>query len=80
MLRTKLLAVLGLLLTLSSLLLGVRFWGYPRAVLMLQTGGFALALGLFFRIAGSRDREGEDKSDPIAGLYDMESLVRWHQR
>ncbi len=70
MLRTKLLAVSGLLLTLSSLLFGSRYWGYQRAVLMLQAGGFALVLGMFFRLAGTG---GGNRESPIAHLYDLES-------
>ncbi len=50
MLKTKILASLGLTLTLSSLILGSRILGYQRAVLSLQLGGLFLVLGGFFRL------------------------------
>ena len=73
---TKLLAFVGLLLTLSSLLLGVRFWGYQRAVILLQTGGLALALGLFFRITSGQRQTPARTVRGLAELYDMESFTR----
>lgn len=69
MLKTKLLAFSGLLLTLSSLLLGPQYWGYQKAIFLMQGGGFAFALGLFFRLTGGM---GESAS-PVGLLYDMES-------
>jgi hypothetical protein len=68
MLKTKIVAVLGLALTLSSLLLGSRTLGYSRAVLSLQLGGLFLVLGGFFRLFGSPDIQ-----DVLAGLYDLEA-------
>ena len=50
MLETRLAATIGLLLTISSILLGPQFWGYDTGVLMLQTGILALGLGLFLKI------------------------------
>ncbi len=50
MLKTKIVAFLGLTLTLSSLLLGSRTLGYQRAILSLQLGGLFLVLGGFFRL------------------------------
>jgi len=76
MLTTKLLAVVGLLFTMSSLLLGVRFWGYERAVILLQTGGLALILGLFFRITGGQGSTRARVVKALAELYDMESFTR----
>lgn len=76
MLRTKLLAVSGLLLTLSSLLLGTRYWGYQRAVVLLQAGGLSLVLGMFFRLSGSRGDTSEGLLGSITNLYDMESWPR----
>lgn len=75
MLKTKLLAVAGLFLTLSSLFLGVRFWGYERAVLVMQAGGFALSLGLFFRLTGSHEPERTGTAKALSELYDMESFT-----
>ncbi len=72
MLKTKLLALSGLILTLGSLLLGPRYWGYQRAILLMQGGGFAFALGLFFRLTGGR----EERLNPLSLLYDMESGFR----
>src|SRR5439155_542495 len=48
MLKTKIVAFLGLALTLSSLLMGSRTLGFQRAVLSLQLGGLLLVLGGFF--------------------------------
>ncbi len=68
MLRTKVLAASGLLLTLSSLLLGTRYWGYPRAVVMLQAGGLSLVLGMFYRVTGG---QRETKQSPGVGMKKM---------
>jgi hypothetical protein len=70
MLKTKIVAFLGLTLTLSSLLLGSRTLGYQRAVLSLQLGGLFLFLGGFFR---SFDHHGIH--DVLAGLYDLEATT-----
>ena len=70
MLRTKLVAFLGLALTLSSLLLGSRTLGYSRAVLSLQLGGLFLVIGGFFRLF---DNQGIQ--DVLAGLYDLEAQL-----
>ncbi len=72
MLKTKLLALSGLLLTLGSLLLGPGYWGYQKAVLLMQGGGLAFAFGLFFRLTGSEDQ----RMNPLSLLYDMESGFR----
>jgi len=68
MLKTKLVAFLGLTLTLSSLLLGSRILGYQRAVLSLQLGGLVLVLCGFFRLF---DNHGIH--DVLVGLYDLEA-------
>jgi hypothetical protein len=68
MLKTKLVAFLGLALTLSSLLLGSRVLGYQREVLSLQLGGLFLVLGGFFRLFDSHPLQ-----DALAGLYDLEA-------
>ncbi len=74
MLRTKVLSSSGLVLTLSSLLLGSRGLGYQRAVLMMQVGGLALVLALFFRLWGSNDSSNKlERAGPLGGLYDLES-------
>jgi len=70
MLKTKLVACLGLTLTLSSLLLGSRILGYQRAVLTLQLGGLFLVLGGFFRLF-----ENHPLQDALAGLYDLEATA-----
>ncbi|TMI19041.1 hypothetical protein E6H32_03280 [Candidatus Bathyarchaeota archaeon] len=70
MLKTKLVAFLGLALTLSSLLLGSRTLGYERAVLSLQLGGLFLVLGGFFRLF---DNNGIQ--DALAGLYNLEAAA-----
>ena len=70
MLRTKLVAFVGLALTLSSLLLGSRTLGYSRAVLSLQLGGLFLVMGGFFRLF---DNQGI--RDVLAGLYDLEAQL-----
>jgi hypothetical protein len=70
MLKTKLVAFLGLALTLSSLLLGSRILGYQRAVLSLQLGGLFLVLGGFFRLFDNHPLQ-----DPLAGLYDLEAAT-----
>jgi hypothetical protein len=70
MLRTKIIAFLGLALTLSSLLLGSRTLGYSRAVLSLQLGGLFLVLGGFFRLF---DNHGIHSV--LAGLYDLEATI-----
>jgi len=71
MLKTKIVAFLGLALTLSSLVLGSRTLGYQRAVLSLQLGGLFLVLGGFFRLF---DNHGNH--DVLAGLYDLEGTAR----
>jgi len=48
--KTKIVALAGLALTLTSLLLGTRTLGYDKAVLSLQLGGLFLILGGFFRL------------------------------
>ena len=68
MLKTKLVAFLGLTLTLSSLLLGSRILGYQRAVLSLQLGGLFLVLGGFFRLFDHHPLQ-----DALVGLYDLEA-------
>jgi hypothetical protein len=68
MLKTKLVAFLGLTLTLSSLLLGSRILGYQRAVLTLQLGGLFLVLGGFFRLFNNHPLQ-----DALLGLYDLEA-------
>jgi hypothetical protein len=68
MLKTKIAAFLGLVLTLSSLLLGSRILGYQRAVLSLQLGGLFLLLGGFFRLFDNRPLH-----DALVGLYDFEA-------
>jgi len=68
MLKTKIVAFLGLTLTLASLLLGFRTLGYQRAVLSLQLGGLLLVLGGFFRLFDNRPLE-----NALAGLYDLEA-------
>ena len=70
MLKTKIVAFLGLALTLSSLLLGSRTLGYPRAVLSLQLGGLFLVLGGFFRLF-----ESHSIQDALQGLYDLEAKL-----
>jgi hypothetical protein len=70
MLKTKLVAFLGLTLTLSSLLLGSRILGYQRAVLSLQLGGLFLVLGGFFRLF-----DDHPARDALAGLYDLEATT-----
>jgi hypothetical protein len=70
MLKTKLVAFLGLTLTLSSLLLGSRILGYQRAVLSLQLGGLFLVLGGFFRLFDNHPIQ-----DVLAGLYDLEATA-----
>ncbi len=69
MLKTKIVAILGFALTLSSLLLGSRTLGYQRAVLSLQLGGLLLVLGGFFRLF-----DNHDIHDALAGLYDLEAI------
>lgn len=70
MLKTKLVAFLGLTFTLSSLLLGSRILGYQRAVLTLQLGGLFLVLGGFFRLFDNHPLQ-----DALAGLYDLEATA-----
>ena len=70
MLKTKLVAFLGLTLTLSSLLLGSRVLGYQRAVLTLQLGGLFLVLGGFFRLF-----DNHRLKDALASLYDLEATT-----
>jgi hypothetical protein len=70
MLKTKIVAFLGLALTLSSLLLGSRTLGYQRAVLSLQLGGLFLVLGGFFRLFDNHGLQ-----DVLTGLYDLEAAM-----
>jgi uncharacterized membrane protein len=70
MLKTKLVAFLGLTLTLSSLLLGSRILGYQRAVLTLQLGGLFLVMGGFFRLFDNHPLQ-----DALAGLHDIEATT-----
>ncbi len=70
MLKTKIVAVLGLALTLWSLLLGPRTIGYQRAVLSLQLGGLFLVLGGFFRLFDNHGMQ-----NVLAGLYDLEASM-----
>ena len=73
MLRTKVLSFSGLVLTLSSLLLGSHGLGYETAVLTLQIGGLALILALFFRIWGtSNESRRSGGAGPLYALYDLE--------
>ena len=73
MLRTKVLSFSGLVLTLSSLLLGSHGLGYETAVLMLQVVGLALLLALFFRIWGTGSESNRsDGLGPLYALYDLE--------
>jgi len=69
MLKTNIVAFLGLALTLSSLLLGIQTLGYS-AVLSLQLGGLFLVLGGFFRLFDSHGIQ-----DVLAGLYDLEATM-----
>ena len=70
MLKTKIVAFLGLTLMLSSLLLGSRTLGDPRAVLSLQLGGLFLVLGGFFRLF-----DNHPLHDALVGLYDLEATA-----
>ena len=70
MLKTKIVAFLGLALTLSSLLMGSRTLGYQRAVLSLQLGGLLLVLGGFFRLFDNHGIQGA-----LGGLYDLEAAM-----
>jgi len=70
MLKTKIIAFLGLALALSSLLLGPGTLGYFRAVLSLQLGSLLLVLAGFFRLF---DNHGV--RDVLAGLYDLEAAM-----
>ncbi|OLE69045.1 hypothetical protein AUF78_13130 [archaeon 13_1_20CM_2_51_12] len=70
MLRTRIIAFLGLALTLFSLLLGSRTLGYSRAVLSLQLGGLFLVVGGFFRLFDHRGMH-----EVLAGLYDLEAAM-----
>jgi hypothetical protein len=67
MLKTKIVAFLGLALTLSSLL-GSRILGYQRAVVSLQVGGLFLGLCGFFRLFDNHPLE-----NALAGLDDLEA-------
>ncbi len=57
----------GLILTLSSLVLGADFWGYQTGVLMLQAGIIGLGLGLFLKF-----NVGSKRSSLLLQLYDLE--------
>lgn len=65
--KTKIIAVLGLALTLSSLILGPRTLGYQKAVFSLQLGGLFLVLGGFFRLYDKHPLQ-----EALAKLYDLE--------
>lgn len=67
MLKTKILALLGLALTLSSLILGSHTLGYQKAVFSLQLGGLFLVLGGFFRFYDKHPLQ-----EALAALYDLE--------
>jgi len=67
MLETRIAATSGMVLVVSSILLGPQFWGYQAGVLILQTGILALGLGLFLRI-NPRPR----MIDPLHLLDDIE--------
>ena len=67
MLGARIAATSGMVLAVSSILLGQQFWGYQAGVLMLQAGILALGLGLFFRI-NPRPR----MIDPLLLLDDIE--------
>ncbi len=69
MFRMKVLSTLGLTLFLISFLMGTQRLGYEGAVLMMQVGGLALVVSLFFRVWRS---ETIDESAPLAGLFDLE--------
>ena len=69
MLKTNIVAFLGLALTLSSLLLGIQTLEYS-AVLSLQLGGLFLVLGGFFRLFDSHGIQYV-----LAGLYDLEATM-----
>lgn len=65
--KTRIIALLGLTLTVSSLLLGSRTLGYQRAVFSLQLGGLFLVLGGFFRLY-----DHHPIRDLMETLYDLE--------
>ncbi len=67
MLGTRIAATSGIVLAVSSILLGPQFWGYQAGVLMLQAGVLALGLGLFLRI-NPRPR----MTNPLLLLDDIE--------
>ena len=67
MLKTKIIALVGLALTLSSLLLGSKTLGYQKAVFSLQLGGLFLVLGGFFRLYDNHSLQ-----DVLAVLCDLE--------
>jgi len=69
MLKTKIAALLGVTLTLTSLFLGSRTLGYQQAVFTLQLGGLFLVLGGFFRLF---DNHG--LRDVLAVLNDLEEI------
>jgi hypothetical protein len=71
MLRTKVLAISGLILSFSSILSGSKFWGYQRNVALLQAGVLALGFGLFFRLSA-----GDRRERLLDHLYDLESGLR----
>ena len=67
MLGTRIAATSGMVLAVSSILLGPQFWGYQAGVLMLQAGILALGLGLFLRI-----NPQPRMTDPLLFLEDIE--------
>ncbi len=67
MLATRIAATSGMVLVVSSILLGPQFWGYQAGVLMLQAGILTLGLGLFLRI-----NPRPSMIDPLLLLDDIE--------
>lgn len=68
------LASAGLVLSLSSLLMGARFSGYQLAVMLLQVGGVSLVLGMYYRLNGKSGSKPKSTS-LVSGIYDLESGV-----
>ena len=67
MLKTKIVALLGVALTLTSLVLGSRTLGYQKAVVSLQLGGLFLVIGGFFRLLDNHPLQ-----DALSELCDLE--------
>ena len=72
MLCTKLSGTSGMILTLSSILLGPGFWGYQTGVALLQAGILALGLELFFKLGSSQSRTMESMYllDDMEGFFE----------